>query len=90
MSQSVVIAIFVFCWAGAVVSWFFAAYHMFKASRRFNPERRFARYNPASFLMPSYFTAEGNFHRVKSLWASLAFVVFCGGLWLIGSTSTAS
>jgi hypothetical protein len=83
------ITIFVLCWLGGVVSWFFAAYYTFKASRRFNPKRPLARFNPLSFLMPQCFTDEGNYYRVRSLWASLVFLVFCSGAWLIGSSSAA-
>jgi hypothetical protein len=92
MNQSLyawaVITTFVFCWLGGVVTWFFAAYYTFKASRRFNTERPLARFNPFSFLMPQCFTEEGNYYRVRSLWAALAFFAFCGGAWFVGSTSS--
>jgi hypothetical protein len=82
------IATFVLCWLGGVVSWFFAAYCTFKASRRFNPKRPLAKFNPFSFLMPQCFTDEGNYYRVRSLWALSAFLASCGGAWLIGSISS--
>jgi hypothetical protein len=81
---------FVLCWLGGVVSWFFAAYYSFKASRRFSSQSPLARFNPFSFLMPKCFTDEGNYYRVRSLWAMSAFLVSCGGIWLISGMASGS
>lgn len=80
---------FIFCWAGGVISWFFAFYYMVKTTRRFNPERRWAKYLPLSLFMPQCFTDEGNFYRVRLLRAFVAFFAFAGGALAIGSIARA-
>jgi hypothetical protein len=90
LSATIVIAAFVLCWLGAVVSWFFGVYYTFKASRRYSPQYPFARFNPAAFFMPSRFTAEGNYYRVRGIYATASFLFFCGAGWFIAGTHTAT
>jgi len=71
-----VIALFVSCWVGCVISWGFAAYYMVKTITRFHPERQWGRYIPVSLFMPWFFTSEGNFYRAKLLRAVGLFLLF--------------
>lgn len=71
-----ILAPFVLCLVGGLISWGFAAYYMVKTMVRFRPDRQWGMYVPFSIFLSSFFTDEGNFYRVKLLKASGLFIVF--------------
>lgn len=71
-----VLATFVLCWVGGVISWCFAAYYMFKVMPRFRPGREWGRYVPFSIFSSWFFTDDGNLFRAKLLKSGSLFVLF--------------
>lgn len=71
-----ILAPFVLCLVGGIISWGFAAYYMFKTMARFRPDRQWGRFVPYSIFYSSFFTEEGNVYRVKLLRAGGAFILF--------------
>lgn len=89
-AAGVLVVVFAACWLGAVVIWSLAVKYMLKTMASYRPDRKWGRYVPWSILMSSFFTEEGNGHRVR-MWRHLAqFVLFCGAAFGIGMAVKAS
>jgi hypothetical protein len=69
------VILFLACCMSAFVVWIFAAYHLFKTTNNFKPEKEWGRFIPFSLFMPTLFTETGNVHRAKFLRATGYFVL---------------
>jgi hypothetical protein len=75
-TEYLLLAPIILSWVGAVVSWGFTAYYMFKIATRFHPDRQWGKFVPISIFLPWFFTDEGNIYRAKLLKAGALFLLF--------------